>query len=217
MSDVMIENDHERVEEKIKKPDTLGRKPSFVVKNMKTLLREFTMSNPFHKDNRDLVYSGNQVAEVLAVAHAQMRRPDADASRENLESMVNCMVDAMVICLDQTVEEEEMERRFACMREYGPKDTPIHSLVKGQIKEFVSIWVRAIFDDPAGTTPGYVAKATRDLAIFAGCREQLDAVLTAINQKFKKLGATKYGALGTRVIIVAKDECVGTCLRLYFM
>ena len=215
MSDVIIEADD--TPKKTKKPDTLGRKPTFVVKNLKILLEKFTLSNPFHQNNRDLVYSGNQVAEVLAIAHAQMRRPDEGAATENLESMVSCMVDAMVICLDQTVTEEEMERRFACMREYGPKNTPIHSLVKGQLKEFVSIWVRAIFDDPAGTTPGYVAKATRDLAIFAGCRDQLDAVSVAINQKFKKMGGTKYGALGIHVIVVIKDKCENIGLRLYFM
>ena len=176
-------------------PDTLGNKPAFSTRILKDSGSEIVLKNPDHRRNPNMVYSKRDFETSLSIAHKHLRLSDADLAKSNLDASYKFMLDAVVVFFDKTTTEEELEERYSSFREYGPKNTNIRQVTKGQFKEYSSVWYHSISESPSGNTPGYVAKATRDLAVFAGCSHNLDAVNTAIHQKLRKLGGKKYREL----------------------
>ena len=187
-SDSSSDDDDEFVE-----ADTLGSKPSFVIKPMRNEAETCVLKNPYHRSNRDEKFSEGDFKTSMAIAHRHLRIADQGSAKANVDAAYHFMLDAVIVYLDKTKTEEELEERYAAFREYGPKDTNIRGVIKGQLKEYCSVWYYSICQDPWGSTPGYVAKATRDLTVFSGCRNSLDSVTAGIHQKFRKLGgSSKY-------------------------
>ena len=198
LSSSSAESSSESEEGEEPEPDTLGNKPAFSTKILRESEAKLVFKNPEHRANRGIVYSKRDFESSMAIAHKHLRISDADLAKSNLEAGYKFLLDAVVVFMDKTMTEEELEEKYSSFREYGPKNTPIRQLTKGQIKEYSSVWYHSVSESPTGNTPGYVAKATRDLIVFAGCRNNLDAVTTSIHQKLRKLGGKKYRVLETQ-------------------